>query len=362
MNKPSRIGYGCYGTESWRRASNDATGSHPPTATDEATGLELHVVKALGGLRLLVPAGTGRSMPLYSGPEPAADPAATVAAVCELGRNLDADAILLPGLWTADAEALAAALSETRNGWHARLYDDGVASLQPVGSGLDDMVGLIPKKERKPIRRRIRRLEEIEDVEIRTVRESAELDPLFQTFVQMHDQEWQGRGRQGHYVDWPEAAALHASLLRRRDNDCIGMISGVFQRGEPIALQLGFVSGHLASAINLARSPERQDLDQFSPATVAFLAFAGSAGEIGAEQIELGRGSYEYKRKLGATEESLRRLLLIRTGPSRGIRTGLSSGISKALHLLYYRLWFNRICPRVGRRPGPLWWPWRLRI
>ena len=360
MTADRPIPYGIYGTESWRAASSTAAERRPPLAVDRNTGLELHAVSGLGGVRILVPPGTGRSMGLFAGSRPSA--ATFLAEVCRAGTELEADVISLPGLWAADAEAALDAMNDSVSGWSARLEDDGVASVQAVGTGIDEMMGLVPKKERKPLRRRLRRLEEFDGVEIRTIRDEPELLEAFAVFVDLHNREWRLRGRQGHYVDWPEAEVLHRSMLGHAAPDCTGMISGVFLHGEPVALQLGFVSGSLASAVNIARNPSIREIDQLSPATVAFIVFAAAAAELGAERVELGRGSYEYKRKLGATEEPLKRILLVRSGMPSSLRFGLARTLSAAFQRLYYRLWFSRICPRLGVQPGPLWWPWRMRI
>lgn len=352
--------YGMYGTESWRTASSEAGERRPPLTVDRNTGLELHVVSGLGGIRILVPPGTGRSMGLFSGPRAAT--ATLIAEACRAGDELEADVISLPGLWADDVEASLDATNGSERGWSARLEDDGVAAVQAVGPGIEEMLDLVPKKERKPLRRRLRRLQELEGIEMRTIRDGPELLEAFATFVDMHNREWRLRGRQGHYADWPEAEALHRSMLGRAATDCTGMISGVFLRGDPVALQLGFVGGSLASAVNIARNPSIKELDQFSPATIAFIVFAAAAAELGADRVELGRGSYEYKRRLGAAEEPLKRILLVRSGVASSLRFGVARTLSAAFQRLYYRLWFSRICPRLGVRPGPLWWPWRMRV
>jgi hypothetical protein len=80
----------------------------------------------------------------------------------------------------------------------------------------------------------------------------------------------------------------------------------------------------------------------------------------GVTAIEAGRGGYDYKLSYGGRNVPVQRLLFY---PAKQVwRARLLLAWSDLLHLLYYRIWFLRLAPRMrrwfGLRPRPLWWLW----
>jgi CelD/BcsL family acetyltransferase involved in cellulose biosynthesis len=79
----------------------------------------------------------------------------------------------------------------------------------------------------------------------------------------------------------------------------------------------------------------------------------------GQTMVEAGPGHYEYKVRLGAEERPLRRVMISRASASSRRRSELLLRWADLLHLIYYRGWFLKLAPRLGRSPRPLWGPWR---
>lgn len=78
--------------------------------------------------------------------------------------------------------------------------------------------------------------------------------------------------------------------------------------------------------------------------------------------IEGGRGHYDYKLACGGVSVPVWRLLLFPDRPLARLRLRWLVGWSDLLNLLYYRIWFLKLAPRLqrrfGRRPRPLWRSW----
>jgi hypothetical protein len=86
-------------------------------------------------------------------------------------------------------------------------------------------------------------------------------------------------------------------------------------------------------------------------------------GEDGLRDVEAGPGHYEYKMRLGAEEHPLRRVVLAAPTAAARARTALLLRWADLLHLVYYRGWFLKLAPRLGRSGRPLWGPWiRTRV
>jgi hypothetical protein len=74
--------------------------------------------------------------------------------------------------------------------------------------------------------------------------------------------------------------------------------------------------------------------------------------------VEGGPGHYEYKLRLGAEEHPLRRVVISRRSALSRWRSALLLRWADLLHLLYYRGWFLKLAPRLGRSGRPLWGWW----
>jgi hypothetical protein len=85
--------------------------------------------------------------------------------------------------------------------------------------------------------------------------------------------------------------------------------------------------------------------------------------EDGRTMVEGGPGHYEYKRRLGAEEHPLRRVVIGGRSPAGRRRTALLLRWADLVHLVYYRGWFLKLAPRLGRPGRPLWRAWiRTRV
>jgi hypothetical protein len=85
--------------------------------------------------------------------------------------------------------------------------------------------------------------------------------------------------------------------------------------------------------------------------------------EDGRTNVEAGPGHYDYKVRLNGEELALRRVVLTHSSASARARSALLLRWADLLHLVYYRGWFLKVAPRLGRFRRPLVRAWiRSRI
>ena len=156
---PKIRGYGVYQGSAWIRSAAQTRVQMRMTEIDDRSGMEMLVFPMLGNYRVVVPPGFGRTLGLYSGPRVDDKEGDIVELLTEVAERARADAIFLPGLWTEDAAVVEAAFEAKGNDWKVIQRSDGVAAVQSIGEDLEATIGLVPKSERKPLRRRFRKLE-----------------------------------------------------------------------------------------------------------------------------------------------------------------------------------------------------------
>ena len=98
--------------------------------------------------------------------------------------------------------------------------------------------------------------------------------------------------------------------------------------------------------------------DRFALGRVGLMKMIEVAAAEGATAIEAGTGRYEYKEKLNAKTLPLHSVVLCRRGLAPRLRARLTLAHGDILDFAYYRLWFNRVAPRIGILRRPLWRSW----
>jgi CelD/BcsL family acetyltransferase involved in cellulose biosynthesis len=132
--------------------------------------------------------------------------------------------------------------------------------------------------------------------------------------------------------------------------------------GRVLAAEYCFVLGERCYWRLPARDPD-PELEKLRLGRLSLAEMFRVAIEDGQRMVEGGPGHYEYKLRLAAEELRLRRIVI--SGPStpQRWRGALLLRWADLLHLVYYRGWFLKLRPRLGRPPRPLWRRWaRTRI
>jgi len=76
----------------------------------------------------------------------------------------------------------------------------------------------------------------------------------------------------------------------------------------------------------------------------------------GIRRLDSGRGHYAYKLHFGGKELEYQSVFV--ATKSATVRARFFLRLSDLLHLVYYRIWFLRLAPRMKRFNRPLWRKW----
>lgn len=181
------------------------------------------------------------------------------------------------------------------------------------------------------------------------------------TFIEMHNRQWQQKGRLGHFADWPQSAAFYADFCRVCSDDASARL--YLQQndaGEIVSALFCFVAGKSCHALVPARG-ENQAFPGLNIGLHAqFERIEHITGE-GIRVLDSGAGEYDYKASLKGETLAMHRFLVGRDTLFGKMRMHLLRRYANLLNLLYYRIWFNRTAPKLrkaGLKTGPLWQSW----
>ena len=223
------------------------------------------------------------------------------------------------------------------------------------GSFEEFLTGL-SKSQRQNHRRFLRQLNAKHEISYRTV-SGDDAIAYFDQFLELHAAHWQANGKSGHFGDWPASEDFNRDLISRMAATGRVRFYEIAGDGRALAIEYGFVLGDRC----YWRLPAR-DLDpELQKVRLGRLSLAEMFRVIiedGQTMVEAGPGHYEYKVRLGAEEHPLRRVVISLTSGSSRWRSALLLRWADLLHLVYYRAWFLKLAPRLGRSGRPLWGPW----
>lgn len=247
-------------------------------------------------------------------------------------------------------------------GFIARDIPEGVHVRFTLPPTFDAYLTSIGKRQRGNYRRQLRQLEKGRLLRNEVFSVPERLIPAFRAMRTLHAAQWRAVGKQGHFGDWPDSIAFNEELLT-----CLGQLGRarcqhITVDGQLICAQYCYVFGQT----NYWRLPARavgRSWDSLGVGTIGLVKQIEQAIGEGLGVVEAGIGSYDYKIQFGGESVPLRALLVVAQRRGSRLRAKWFVWAAELLDLLYYRLWFKRIAPRLSLRRAPLWRCWiRSRI
>ncbi|MEN6307223.1 MAG: GNAT family N-acetyltransferase [Anaerohalosphaeraceae bacterium] len=177
----------------------------------------------------------------------------------------------------------------------------------------------------------------------------------FETFYRAHQNHWQRQKRTGHFGDWPKSREFHAELVQTMAK--LGRLRLLEVRcgSEPIGYKYAYRFGKTLVEYLDARI-DQSKYERASIGNLIFLEQVKWACKEGVEVIDSLSGRYEHKLYMGGKLFPTRKLMIYRK--RSWIRLNLFVLLAKLLNLIYYKIWFCRICPRWNISRRPLWKSW----
>jgi Acetyltransferase (GNAT) domain len=227
----------------------------------------------------------------------------------------------------------------------------------PLPETFEDYVQSLTKPQRNNLRRYLNLINKSFQMSYDIVTDKTIAIAEYNNFVQMHSKQWEAEGKLGHFNDWPLGMEFNSTLVFELAKHGRLRLIRLLADGNAVSYQLCFSFGKRWHARLSARlvGPE---WDKFSLGRNGLVKIIEMAIKEGVQEVEAGAGHYDYKVKLGGVEHNLYSILVVKNCLITRLRALLFCKAADLLHLLYYKIWFSRLAPKLPFRRRPLWKLW----
>jgi len=226
----------------------------------------------------------------------------------------------------------------------------------PLPESFDDYLKRLSKQARKKFRRHLRRLSELSELESKVFRGMDVIDH-FDKFVRLHEAQWADVGKLGHFGDWPEGMAFNRDLVNRLAKRDLVRIHELTGNGEILSMRYIFVLADRCY-IRLPARRSSAELEKLGIGQIGLLKTLEHLINEGIKYSESGPGHYDYKISCGGEELALRRLTVTRAAIFTQKKMFLLLMWSDLIDIIYYRIWYKKLSPKIPFFKFPLWRTW----
>lgn len=221
----------------------------------------------------------------------------------------------------------------------------------------EDYLKSLDKKKRSNFKRMLEQSAKAYRISFDTVAEASQVNVEFERFHHQHEAQWNAEGRLGHFGDWPHAHDFNRDLIQALGPQGMVRFYRILANEQTISSQYCFVFNHTVywRLPARVRSPE---WERFSLGTVGLVKMIEVSIAEGARAIEGGRGHYSYKVQHGAIEWPLRTVRFVRRGRDVALRVRLFAFCARILDIIYHKVLFTRLAPRLPLLRHTLWPIW----
>jgi CelD/BcsL family acetyltransferase involved in cellulose biosynthesis len=179
----------------------------------------------------------------------------------------------------------------------------------------------------------------------------------FPEFIEMHESQWRAVNKLGHFSDWPGARDFHTDLVKTHSQLGRLRLFCLYADDNPIVYRYVYRFGKRYYSFLPARICGAE-WDKLGLGQMSHIMTVEKAAEEAVCEIDAGRGHYQHKLNLGGKEYPVVSFLVSNRSFRCIVRARLFSLFSGMLHFLYYRVWFNRLAPKLPFKRWPLWKLW----
>lgn len=209
----------------------------------------------------------------------------------------------------------------------------------------ETFVKSLSSNARNDTRRRERHFTEQHNVEIETVTRPEQVQPAMDALVHLHQAHWTARGYPGQ-LRQPPVLRFHRELAQRLVATGQLVLLTLKADGQIVAATYGYHFGKRAHGLFRGKSDD-QKWEPYSLGRIIHCHLIRRAIELGASELEDGRGVFEYKLRLGGKLYGERSLVLLRRGWKPRLRFWASLRMAYLAHVLCNRIWGDVIAPRL---------------
>lgn len=224
---------------------------------------------------------------------------------------------------------------------------------------LETYMNSLSSGEHRSYRRGLSRIKKAHDIVTERVETFDE--ESFSHFLELHKRQWNLSGKNGHFLSWPEGTDFNRDLSRSMAESGQYILYKLKADGKTISYLYGFTQGDKCYMQLTARSISRL----YKSYNLGRLGFYNAVGELipqGIRTIKEGLGFYQYKLKQKGEIEMTSIFRVVANSPGSLGKYMLFSAYGALIKLLYSKIWYYRIQPRMPQRFRFPIWPYSLKV
>ncbi|MCE9614624.1 MAG: GNAT family N-acetyltransferase [Lentisphaerae bacterium] len=221
----------------------------------------------------------------------------------------------------------------------------------------EDYLKAIGKQQRGNYNRSLTQLAKSHRVTFDVVTQCHQLADEFEAFRSLHETQWKLEGKLGHFGDWPKSLDFYRDIVQVLGGRQMVSFHRILADDQVVSSQLCYTFGGTVYWRLPARVCGAQ-WDKLSFGRMGLIKMIEASMIEGRHTIEGGREHYAYKVQLGGREWPLRTVQFVRRGWGVSLRVRCFRCLASLLNLVYYKILFVRVAPRVPMLQRPLWSAW----
>jgi CelD/BcsL family acetyltransferase involved in cellulose biosynthesis len=226
---------------------------------------------------------------------------------------------------------------------------DGWDTLFDLPSTYERFLASLPAGSRNDTPRRERRLREFVPVEIAAVTSPEQVQPAMDDLIRLHQAYWMNKGRPGHFRRW-SVQQFHRELAQRLvDKGELSLLT-LKAKGQTVAATYGYSFAGRTHNLIVGNAREGS-WQRYGLGKIMYSHLVRHAMSRGSTVLEDGRGIFGHKLDLGGKLHGGRSLVAIHCGLGARLRFWAGMRAAYLEHILYSRIWLDKIAPSLGIVP-----------
>jgi CelD/BcsL family acetyltransferase involved in cellulose biosynthesis len=231
---------------------------------------------------------------------------------------------------------------------------DGVHTIFWLPKDMEEYYASLSKNERKNRRKyELRLLKSEYETQVDVLSDPNLVGEEFERFATQHATQWREEGKTGHFGAWPKGLEYNRALAAAQG--ALGRMRyiRIVANGTVICNQYTFAFGE-SYFWELPSRAVGKEWERFSLGPTGIVTMLEVALKEGKTRLEGGLAHYDYKLRLGAKEYPVRIVRISSNRASSKILLRFFNLIRDGLRLVYHKIWYRRIMPKL---PARFWKP-----
>lgn len=236
-----------------------------------------------------------------------------------------------------------------------------VHSLFTLPGSFNEYLSVMSKKEQKKLRYEINLLNRNKQISSTFETDISKTKDIFNTFADLHKEQWNMEGRPGHFAAWPLAKGYNYSLMEKLSKLDRFRFYLIKVDDTIISCQYAYIFGNTCYWELPARSPDLH-WRKYSLGRTGLAEMIKLLIESNIKYVQGGLGKYEYKVKMGAQEYNANIVRIVSSRRASKFRYAIFSLVTYLVVTIYHKIWYRRIQPHLPAKFQWPIWPFRIRL